>query len=170
VDVVNAFAGNDTVALKGQPLQLAGVGNGAFRWSPAAGLSSPSVASPVATLTTDQTYVLTVTNSQGCTASDTLNIRVFDRSDIFVPSAFTPNGDGKNDVLHLVTPGFRQLLYFRIYNRWGQVLFETSSGSQGWNGRWHNQPLPPAVYIWMAAGTGDDGRRYEKKGTVLLLR
>lgn len=170
VDVVNAFAGNDTIAVKGEPLQLSGRGNGSFRWSPATGLNDRLAASPIATLFADQAYVLTVTNAQGCEDRDTIRIKVFDAADIFVPTAFTPNGDGKNDVLHLVAPGFRQLLYFRIHDRWGQLVFETKQLKSGWDGRAHNQALPAGVYVWIAAGIDSNNRRHEKKGTVVLIR
>lgn len=170
INVVKAFAGNDTIAVKGQPLQLSGSGNGKFLWSPNTGLGDPLIASPVATLYNDQTYVLTASNDQGCEAKDTVRIKVFDDVNIFVPSAFTPNGDGKNDALHLIAPGFKQLLYFRIYNRWGQLLFETKNTGDGWNGTLRNQALPSDVYVWIAAGIDLANRRQEKKGTVLLMR
>src|SRR5206468_1227689 len=133
-------------------------------------LNDPFIASPVATLFNDQVYVLTVTNDQGCEDRDTIHIKVFDNVDVFVPSAFTPNGDRKNDVLHLIAPGFKQLLYFRIYNRWGQVLFETGDLNAGWNGTFQNKALASDVYVWIAAGIDINNRKHEKKGTVLLIR
>lgn len=170
VNVVKVFAGRDTIAVKGQPLQLSGSGNGNFHWSPISGLNDATIASPLATLYSDQTYVLTVTNDQGCAASDTIRIKVFDEANIYVPSAFTPNGDGKNDVLHFFAPGFKQLLYFRIYNRWGQLLFETKNLNDGWNGTYKQNFLAPDVYVWVAAGIDANNRKQEKRGTVLLLR
>ena len=124
----------------------------------------------LATLFADQIYVLTVTNSQGCEDRDTLRINVFDHADIYVPTAFTPNDDGKNDVLRVVAPGFRQLLFFRIYNRWGQLVFETKDMNKGWNGAIQNRPLASDVYVWIVLGIDASNQRMERKGTVLLIR
>lgn len=170
VDVVKAFAGRDTVAVKGEPLQLKGSGNGKYSWTPSIGLTNPLISTPVATLYNNQTYVLTVTNDKGCEDKDTLKIRVFNDADIYVPSAFTPNGDGKNDRLTLVAPGFKQLLYFRVYNRWGQTVFETKESDKGWDGIYGGKAMPTGVYVWIASGIDVNSRRLEKKGTVLLLR
>lgn len=170
IDVVKAFAGSDTVAVKGEPLQLAGSGNGKFSWAPALGLSNAFTASPAATLYNDQTYVLTVTNDSGCAANDTVRIKVFDDAGIFVPSAFSPNNDGRNDRLVTVAPGFKQLLYFKIYDRWGQLVFETKETGKGWDGNFRGKVMPQGVYVWMAGGVDVNNRKLEKKGTTLLLR
>ena len=93
---VHAFAGNDTIAVVNQSIQLNASGGTNYEWMPHDFLNNAFIADPVATLTRDQTYVLTVKNDDGCAAKDTINIKVYEHLEIYIPSAFTPNGDGKN--------------------------------------------------------------------------
>jgi gliding motility-associated-like protein len=171
---VIANAGKDTIALPNQPLQLlAGTG---FRyiWSPEFGLSNPSVYNPVATLPTgidSIRYVVRVYDEFGCYADDDILIKVFKSlPDIIVPSAFTPNGDGLNDLLRPITPGISTITYFRVYNRWGQMLFSTNTTGQGWDGSYHGIKQPPGTYVYEAAGVDYLGNHLLRKGTAVLIR
>ena len=170
INKVYAWAGNDTIAVKGQALFLHAKGGTSYQWNPSTGLNNPLVQDPVAILNSSQTYELVVKNQDGCEGKDTVNIKVFNEPDIFVPTAFTPNHDGRNDVLKLIAPGIAQLFYFRIYNRWGQLLFETGNISRGWDGKIGNQPGASGVYIWLVNGIDFKGKRIEKKGIVSLIR
>jgi len=167
---VHAFAGNDTIAVVNQPIQLNGSGGTNYEWTPHDFLSNAFIADPVATLTKDQTFILTVKNDDGCEAKDTLHIKAFEHLDIYVPSAFTPNGDGRNDVLRVIAPGLKQLFYFRVYNRWGQVVFETKDLLKGWEGRINGQLPETGVYVWIMKGVNYLGNVVERKGTVTLIR
>jgi gliding motility-associated-like protein len=91
---------------------------------------------------------------------------------IFIPSAFTPNGDGKNDILKpLKNPKGNVVRFvFRVYNRVGQVLFESTSPNKGWDGKYKGNPQPAAVYVWVFQGTEADGKLVIYKGTTLLIR
>jgi gliding motility-associated-like protein len=166
----NAFAGNDTIVADNQPVQLRGTGGIIYSWSPSAGLSNPDIANPVATLTNDMEYVLTASTPQGCTSTDTLNIKVFKGPAIYVPSAFTPNGDGRNDQFRIIAIGMKEVNYFRIYNRYGQMIFSTSQASQGWDGSFNGKPAPSGTYVWMARGVDYTGQVHAKKGTITLIR
>ncbi|WP_204306850.1 gliding motility-associated C-terminal domain-containing protein, partial [Klebsiella aerogenes] len=72
--------------------------------------------------------------------------------EIFVPSAFTPNGDGRNDILKPITVGITQLFYFRIYNRWGQLVFSTSSIGKGWDGTFGGVKQASGTYVFETLG------------------
>jgi gliding motility-associated-like protein len=170
INTVHAFAGNDTIAVVNQPVQLHGSGGPSYEWAPGDFLNNPSIANPVATLPKDQTYILTVKNDNGCQAKDTINIKVFEHLDIYVPSAFTPNGDGRNDVLHIIAPGLKELLYFRVYSRWGQTVFDTRDLLRSWDGKINGQLPQTGVYVWIMKGVNYLGNVVERKGTVTLIR
>ena len=105
------------------------------------GLNSTTIRNPIATLNSSMvdesiTYFVRATNAIGCYAEDDINVKVFKTGpDIFIPTAFTPNGDGHNDVIRPILVGIKQLNFFRIYNRWGQLVFSTSESNKGWDGR-----------------------------------
>jgi len=170
IDRVRAFAGNDTIAVVNQSVQLNASGGANYEWTPHDFLNNAFIPNPVAKLSKDETYILTVKNDDGCEAKDTLKIRVYDHLEIYVPSAFTPNGDGTNDVLHIVAPGLKELFYFRIYSRWGQPVFETKDLLKGWDGRINGQLPGAGVYVWIMKGVNYLGNVVEKKGTVTLVR
>jgi gliding motility-associated-like protein len=90
-------------------------------------------------------------------------------SHIYVPNAFSPNNDGKNDKL-FVRGNFIQDLYFTVYDRWGQKMFETRDINTGWDGTFHGTRQDPAVFGWYAEGTCESGEKYFQKGNVTLLR
>ena len=167
---VHAFAGNDTIAVVNQPIQLNGSGGTNYEWIPHDFLSDAFIPDPVAALARDQTYILTVKNDDGCAAKDTIRIKVYEHLDIYVPSAFTPNGDGRNDVLHVIAPGLKQLDYFRVYNRWGQVVFESKDLLKGWDGRINGQLPETGVYVWIMRGVNYLGDVIGRRGTVTLIR
>jgi gliding motility-associated-like protein len=170
VNRVHAFAGNDTIAVVNQPVRLNASGGANYEWTPRDFLNNAFIANPVATLPKDQTYILIVKNDDGCEARDTINIKVFEHLDIYVPSAFTPNGDGRNDVLRIVAPGLRELFYFRVYSRWGQTVFDTRDLLKGWDGKINGQLPETGVYVWIMKGINYLGNVVERKGTVTLIR
>jgi gliding motility-associated-like protein len=89
---------------------------------------------------------------------------------VFVPSAFTPNNDGINDVLRPLAVGMQQIQFFQIYNRWGQVVFTTQQNGKGWDGRINGQLQSNNTYVWMVKAIDFTGAVYFKKGTVTLVR
>jgi gliding motility-associated-like protein len=168
---VPAFAGNDTSIVIGQPLQLQATGGASYRWSPAAGLSSSNVSNPVATLGNDATYIVTVSSPEGCSARDTINIKVFNTApDIFVPTAFTPNNDRLNDQLIPIPVGVTSIDFFRVYNRYGELVFSTTQIGKGWDGRIRGRDQNTSTFTWYVQGTDFTGKRIFKKGTSTLIR
>jgi len=174
------FAGNDTSVVANQPLQLNATVNeptaNQFNWTPATSLNFTTIPNPVATFTADQvggtiTYVVRATNSFGCYGQDTITVKLFKTgTEIFVPSAFTPDGDGRNDVLRPVCVGIRELNYFRVYNRWGELVFSSSEIGRGWDGTIKGQPQPTANFVYIVQGVDYTGKVIFKKGNVMLIR
>ncbi|MFN9941879.1 MAG: gliding motility-associated C-terminal domain-containing protein, partial [bacterium] len=90
--------------------------------------------------------------------------------DIFVPKGFSPNGDGHNDRLDVFLVGISRLIYFRVFNRWGQLLFETNDPAQLWDGTFNGQKQPLETYVWIAEGIGENGIKIVRRGQTILLR
>lgn len=166
----NANAGNDTTILIGYAYQLNGSGGDIYKWTPSTGLSNPFIANPVTTLYNDITYTLTASSRNGCATKDTVHIKVVKGPAIYVPSAFTPNGDGRNDRFRIIPIGISELSYFRILNRWGQVIYSSKNSTNGWDGTLNGIPQPVGTYIWMAAGKAIDGTIMKKQGWLVLIR
>lgn len=167
-------AGSDTVVITGQPLQLLASGGESYLWSPAFSLSANNIANPVATFREAADllrYKVDVYNSAGCSDSAFVSVKVFATiPTIFVPTAFTPNSDGRNDRLLPVMAGMQRMDYFNIYNRWGQLVFSTSVNGYGWDGRINGQLQGTNTYIWMVKATDYRGQPYFNKGMVTLVR
>ena len=171
---IEAYAGRDTAVIIGQPLQLNGSNGAAFEWSPSYGLSATDIRNPVALFQEGSEgirYKLIIYNEDGCADSAYINIKIFStKATIFVPSAFTPNGDARNDVIRPIAVGIKQIEFFRIYNRWGQLVFSTTINGQGWDGRINGQLQGNNVYVWEVKAVDYDGKPFFKKGLVTLIR
>jgi gliding motility-associated-like protein len=100
----------------------------------------------------------------------TLSFTTLSKTDILVPSAFSPNGDGQNDVLIPITVGIQKFGYFRVLNRWGQVMFETREMGKGWDGNYRGNPQPMDTYSFIVEGVDVLGKTIRKNGGVLLVR
>lgn len=169
------FAGRDTVIVINDPLQLNAldinsVGFTDYLWSPAYGLSKDNIKNPIAILDKDTTYEVLATTADGCTARDTISIKVILYSEIFVPNAFSPNNDGINDVLKPKLVGIKALKYFSIYNRYGELIFTTSAKNVGWNGLIKGTPQNTNTFVWMIEAVDYKGAIIYKKGTTILIR
>ncbi len=165
-----AFAGNDVVAAMGQPVQLTGSGGISYQWSPPDGLSDPNIANPIATNTVDRTYTLRASTPQGCSSTDQVSIKVYKGPDVYVPNAFSPNGDGRNDILRALPVGISRFDYFTVFNRYGEKVFYTSNAAYGWNGFFQNKQQPQGAYTWMVSAVDYTGKPIFKKGMVILIR
>jgi gliding motility-associated-like protein len=139
-------------------------------WRPPTSLSNPSSVTPIFKGSTDQLYLIEITTIAGCLTVDTQQVRTIDRVEMLVPTAFTPNGDGRNDYLRPILKGVKELRYFRIYNRWGQLLFSSNVENLGWNGNFKATSQPTQVVVWMIEGVGLDGVIHRGKGTCVLVR
>jgi gliding motility-associated-like protein len=171
---VQAFAGNDTAVVVGQPLQLLGRGATFYDWTPPSYLNFTNIVNPVAVFDGSVerfSYVMRASTPEGCFGYDTINIRIFKTApDIFVPTGFTPDGDNLNDVFRPIPVGISKLDYFRVFNRWGNLLYANTSAEQGWDGTYKGVPQQPDTYVWMVRGTDFTGKTVIKKGTVQLIR
>ena len=171
---INAHAGHDTAVVVGQTLQLNVTSGTSYQWSPGTGLSATNIANPIALYTAPSEgifYTVLVYNEAGCVDSASLTVKVFKTMpEVFVPTAFTPNGDGKNDVLKPIAVGMQRLDLFNVYNRWGQLVFSTSVNGKGWNGTVNGQQQGPGTYVWMVKAVDYTGAPYIQKGTAVLIR
>ncbi|WP_153797536.1 PKD domain-containing protein [Foetidibacter luteolus] len=172
---VQANAGRDTMIVVNQPLQLNATGGNAYQWSPTFGMNNPNIADPIVTLNSfydTVTYKVRVSIvPPGCFAEDEIRVVIFKTlPDIFVPSAFTPNSDGRNDIVKPIVVGMQKFNYFRVFNRWGQMLYQTSTIGMGWNGMYAGQEQPSGTYVYMAQAVDYEGRTVNRKGTIVLIR
>lgn len=144
-------------------------------WTPAAGLSCTTCPAPILTVTDNRYYVLTVTNNFGCIINDTIFINAFCKNaQAFIPNAFTPDGDGLNDLLMVRGRGIF-VKSFRIFNRWGELVFEKTNFNPNdlqyaWDGKVRGVPAPPDVFVYTAEVICDNGIIYTYKGNTTLLK
>lgn len=168
---VKAFAGNDSIAITGQPQQLSATGGISYTWQPAGLLNNSFIANPLATIYADSVlFTVTVKDAAGCTGYDSVKIKTYKGITYYVPNAFSPNGDGKNDVFRPVPVGIVSTEYFRVFNRYGELIFETSQITKGWDGTYKGRAQLNGNYIWMLKGRGRNGSTVEMKGNVVLIR
>lgn len=140
-----------------------------FLWFPTTGLDNPYVANPTATPDVSTLYIVTGTTEHGCKAVDSINVIRDEGAILEMPNAFTP-GSGVNNKFFAIDKGIAYLNYFRVYNRWGNLLFETKDMSQGWDGSWKGEPQPFGVYIYNIQGVSLNGQIINRTGNITLLR
>jgi len=180
IEVIPPFqvnAGPDTSVYIGEAAQLHAtvpdsVGPVTWQWTPSTGLDNPGVADPTVVLNAPEAvqYLVEATTAGGCTGTDTVNVKVFGVSDLFVPSAFTPNNDGHNDVLRVIGPGVGKLKVFAVFDRWGRQVFLTTNAAIGWDGTLNGRAMDAGTYVWMAEAVDVHGKVIQRKGTVVLIR
>jgi gliding motility-associated-like protein len=141
-----------------------------FLWNPGVNLNDAASASPLFTGASDQLYAVNITTATGCLTTDTQLVKIISRVDIYVPNGFTPNKDGKNDVLRPLLRGIKELHYFRVFNRFGQLLFETNQESAGWDGTIKGYPQQAQTVVWVVEGLGVDNQVHKKTGSSVLVR
>jgi len=178
-DPIIVHAGNDTAVVINQPLQFNATVSepsaGIWSWTPATGLNFTTIPDPVATYNVNDpasvTYIITAKTEAGCSGSDTVTVKIFKTpADIFVPSAFTPNSDGRNDVIRPVLVGIQKLEFFRVYNRWGQLVFTTSEVNKGWDGLIGGARQSTQNFVYMVQAVDYTGRVITKRGNFVLIR
>ncbi|HYM93496.1 MAG TPA: T9SS type B sorting domain-containing protein, partial [Chitinophagaceae bacterium] len=139
-------------------------------WNPGTYLNTQTSYTPVFKGPIDQLYNIQIKTNTGCVTVDTLLVKTIEKVQVYVPTAFTPNHDGKNDLLRPVLMEIKDLRYFRIFNRWGQLMFETKTDRAGWDGTYKGTPQSTQVFVWEMQGIGVDGVTYMQKGSSLLIR
>jgi gliding motility-associated-like protein len=171
------YVGNDTSVVINQPLQLQAVSDPAdeisYLWSPSTGLSDPGIANPLAIYpngVVNVKYTVKATDTAGCFGQATVLVKIFKTEpSIFVPNAFTPGGPN-NNIFRPIPVGISSLSYFRVYDRWGHLMYSTSRLGEGWDGNAGGKPQDSGGYVWMVKGTSYTGDTITKQGTMVLLR
>jgi gliding motility-associated-like protein len=145
-------------------------------WEPKVGLNNYNTPSPVFSYNKQVEYKITLTSSAGCITVDSMTVRVANQQDpdspcdFFTPNVFSPNGDGRNDTYFPFTVNIRQIRFFRIFNRWGELVFETKTFGEGWDGMYRGKKQPTDVYVWTAEAVCEDGTIVRRSGNVMLLK
>lgn len=165
-----AQAFGDTIIYLGESAYLSGIGGGDFSWSPAESLNDPLSLNPVATPDETTTYILTVSSTAGCVSYDTVTVIVTDKPLVLFPNAFSPNGDGINDLYNFIDRGDIAGFNFGIYNRWGEIVFESNNASISWDGIFNGKEAAVGVYVYLLTATDLKGRNYTYHGNFTLVR
>jgi gliding motility-associated-like protein len=150
-----------------------GSNNWTYRWEPEEFLDNPNIRDPLATPRDTTVFTVTITTENGCKFEDTVRVNV-DRPAceppfVFLPNAFSPNGDGSNDVL-FVRGEFVDRVELMIYNRWGEKVFETRDQSIGWDGTFNGKELEPGVFGYYLFVTCEGGGEHQQQGSINLIR
>ena len=170
--IVKAFAGKDTIAAKGVSHQLQGSGGTNYVWTSPSGVNISNSFSQNAyvQLTNDANFYLEVSDAIGCKGYDSVFVKVYNGNTYYVPNSFSPNGDGLNDMFRAIPVGMSNTVYFRVFNRLGEMMFETNQYLKGWDGTFKGKPQPTGVYVWMVGGSDRDNKKVSMQGTVMLIR
>lgn len=171
-------AGPDQTIIAGDVAYIDATGINVFRWEwfPYESLSCPDCEDPEATPKRTTTYTINVYTDFGCRDSDMVTIHVICKeSQVYMPNTFTPNGDGQNDVFYPRGKGIEIIKSFRIYNRWGEVVFEkremdTNEMNNGWDGTYKGKELAPDVFLYIVDAICDTGEPVTWKGDINLIR
>ncbi|MEN8929503.1 MAG: gliding motility-associated C-terminal domain-containing protein, partial [Flavobacteriales bacterium] len=161
------------IIYSGETVQLSSTPSGySYSWSPVVGLNDPAIQNPIATPPSSITYTVTVSDS-GCSRSSDVFIRMIDvvcgPPDLYVPNAFTPNGDNDNDVLFVRGNNITDMT-LRIYHRWGELVFESDDQQKGWDGSYKGKECDPAVFVYYLDVTCRGGETFQDKGNITLIR
>jgi gliding motility-associated-like protein len=152
-----------------EPLQARPIGNSAT-WTPAINLSNRFSYNPTFTGVIPQEYTILLKTASGCVTVDTQYVKTNKKIKIYVPTAFTPDGNGTNERLRPGLIGFSKVNYFRVYNRWGKLLFSMNSDQPGWDGKIDNAPAGIQTVVWMIEAVDVDGKVHNQQGTTVLYR
>ena len=161
---------------KGSSVQLNASGGNSYSWSPGSTLNDDTICCPLATPNMTTYYTVVAKDSLGCAAAAKIAVEVMESG--FIPTLFTPNGDGKNDELKIFGLTSASNFRFTIYNREGNIVFDTKdaavANNQGWSGLSNGQPQPPGTYYWKVEGSNNSGETLtlngKKSGAFLLVR
>ena len=155
----------------GKSVTLLASGASSYQWSPSTGLSDPAIANPAAELQGDISYVVTGTDANGCTATASITLQPNSCSlAYYIPNAFTPNGDGQNDVFRVKTSDVPRSFSMLVFNRLGEKVFESADIAGGWDGGFAGGQAQTGAYVYVIAITNSAGNIVKYKGTIALMR
>jgi gliding motility-associated-like protein len=143
-----------------------------YQWTPSSYLTSSTSRTPTITTSKEQLYFIYIKNQAGCNIVDTQLVRVFPDRNIYVPEGFTPDNDGHNDRLYPILVGISEMRVFKIFNRWGTLVFDNKNATvnTGWNGTFQGRTQPIDTYAWVAEGIDVDGKLVTRTGNTILIR
>ena len=141
-----------------------------YQWFPSYQLSDSRSAQPVFDGTQDQQYTIRMARASGCVTVDTQLVHIAKGKEIYVPQAFTPNGDGLNDKVFPTLEGVRELKSFQVFNRWGAIVYQSKTELPGWDGYFQGLLQPTGTYVWQAHGVDIDGNVIKRSGSITLIR
>ena len=160
----------DTTIFQGETAFLSATLGTSYAWTPIDGLSDPSgqftAANPIQTTV----YTLELTDANGCADTREVTVTVMELLEIYVPNAFSPNGDGQNDVLLVIDRGLASLEEFSIFNRWGEMVFSTNNILEGWDGQFKGKPQEVGTYIAVIRALSLTGTALQKNVSIQLVR
>ncbi|MBI4945832.1 MAG: gliding motility-associated C-terminal domain-containing protein [Bacteroidetes bacterium] len=166
-------ASSNIIAI-GDSTHLTASGGTLYQWSPSIGLSCSTCADPIGAPDQTTDYCVTVTDTiSGCSDNDCITIHVENIcGTLFIPNAFSPNGDGENDTLkiYIGNSGCIQEYRLVIFDRWGEKVFESHDPKTGWDGTLRGKGLDPAVFVYYLKATLETGEKINKKGNISLIR
>ena len=156
---------------EGNNIPLEASGASFYQWSPATDLSNAGIANPVALLQSDIQYAVTGSDDNGCSATAQITLDISqDCIGYYIPNAFTPNGDGKNDEFRVKTGDIPRSFTLMVFNRFGGKVFESSNIGNGWNGAIGGNAAPMGTYVYVMQATTSAGSIVKKQGTIILIR
>jgi gliding motility-associated-like protein len=162
-------AGSDHTIFIGQSTSITVSGSGTYSWTPPGSLSCDDCQSPTASPLVTTTYIVSLVDSNGCASSDTITVIVLEEYDLFVPNAFSPNGDGHNDILYVRGTGV-EWVTLRVYDRVGEKVWETHDLMQGWDGNYHGAPMNTGIFVYYLEAKMYSGETIKKEGDITLVR
>jgi len=160
----------DFTAKYGDRVQLSADGATYYTWNPTRLLDYPTEPDPTATATDTATFQVIGTDQYGCRDTAYVRMNIDYAMNEWIPSAFSPNGDGRNDVFSVKNMKFQRLIEFRIFNRWGQEVYSTTDANNGWDGTYKGIPQEIGVYHYLIRVTTPNGLQRTYKGDISLLR
>jgi gliding motility-associated-like protein len=163
-DPVILFIGEST-----QLFANAGIGS-AYQWTPSTYLDDAFYYSPLCVPDSSIIYAVAITTSDGCKYYDSTEVVVLYETLLQIPNAFTPNGDGLNDLFQFVTRGPFDLELLQVFNRWGKMVFSTFDAERSWDGTVQGIPAEVGTYVYYLKGTDAVGAPVVQKGNLVLLR
>lgn len=174
IDFLDIDAGNDTIIVKGYPFHLQGSGANYYHWQPSDFLSDPYQAQPEVNFPDvgEYHYSLEGSTENGCKDTASVTITVVDKGTVFVPSGFSPNGDGVNDVFRPIIVGYAVIQYFKIYDRYGALVYQShNKNNPEWDGYYKGgKKADVGTYIWEITVIDPFGKKEYLSGDVTLLR
>ncbi|MEZ5046564.1 MAG: gliding motility-associated C-terminal domain-containing protein [Chitinophagaceae bacterium] len=166
---INILNGDSIIIKYQQEVNLIATGGYIYNWTPVWGTSNPNIPNMIVSPAEPTLYTVYGFNEDGCRNSDSIYVNIDYLDNLFVPNAFSPNGDGNNDIFKVANLTFQNIQEFKVLNRWGQEMY-SSSDNKGWDGRFKGKPQDPGTYFYLIRVAYPDGSTKMFKGDVTLLR